>query len=201
MAAVRGGIRAYAQGAATRSWYQVRPTMSLRMLRLADARPTDSVIDIGGGAAPLTDALLEQGFTDVTVLDISHTGLSTAQERLGPAAQLVRWVHADITRWRPERRYRIWHDRAVFHFLTAPAAQVSYLHALAVAVEVGGSVIIGCFAADGPEQCSGLPVARYSPIDLRKLVSPYLTVLVTDREEHTTPAGATQPFTWLLGRR
>jgi SAM-dependent methyltransferase len=175
--------------------------MSLQMLQLADARPADSVIDIGGGAAPLTDALLAQGFTDVTVLDISRTGLSAAQRRLGPAAQLVRWVHADITRWRPERRYRIWHDRAVFHFLTTPDAQESYFDTLTAAVEPGGSVIIGSFAADGPEQCSGLPVARYSPTDLKKLVSPYLTVLATEREEHTTPAGATQPFTWLLGRR
>jgi hypothetical protein len=118
----------------------------------------------------LTDALLARGFTELTVLDISHTGLSTAQQRLGPAAQRVRWIHADITRWRvrwihaditrwrPERRYRIWHDRAVFHFLTAPAAQDSYLGALTAAVGAGGHAIIGSFAADGPEQCSGLPV-------------------------------------------
>ena len=112
-----GGTRwdqAYAQGETTRSWYQARPTMSLRMLDLADAQPADSLIDIGGGAALLTDALLARGFTELTVLDISHTGLSTARQRLGPAAQRVRWIHADITRWRPERRYRIWHDRAVF---------------------------------------------------------------------------------------
>jgi hypothetical protein len=199
-----GGARwddAYAQGETTRSWYQVRPTMSLRMIHLAGTRPADAVIDIGGGAAPLVDVLLAEGFSDVTVLDISQAGLRAAQERLGPAARRVRWVHADITRWRPERRYRMWHDRAVFHFLTDRAAQDSYLEALAAGVEPGGHVVIGCFASDGPAQCSGLPVARYSASDLEKVVSPYLTALATDREEHTTPAGVTQPFTWLLGQR
>lgn len=191
---------AYAEGDTTRSWYQDQPVMSLRMLRLAGAEPEDSLIDIGGGAAPFAATLLEEGFTDLTVLDISSSGLNTAQQRLGLSAGRVNWLVADVTRWRPERRYRVWHDRAVFHFLTAPADQRSYLDTLAATVEAGGLVIMGTFAADGPEQCSGLPVARYSPAMLTERMSPCVTVLATDVESHRTPAGTVQPFTWLLGR-
>jgi trans-aconitate methyltransferase len=154
---------AYAQGDRTRSWYQTQPTMSLRMLELAGAQPRDSLIDVGGGAAPLVDALLEQGFRDLTVLDVSEAGLTTAQHRLGPAAELVTWVQADVTRWRPPRRYDLWHDRAVFHFLTTHTDQQRYLDTLAAALLPGGHAIIGTFANDGPERCSGLPVARYTP--------------------------------------
>lgn len=192
--------QAYDEGETTRSWYQAQPTMSLRMLGLAGARPNDGLIDIGGGAACLCDALLGQGFTDLTVLDISQTGLRHAQQRLGPTAQQVRWVRADVLVWRPERRYRIWHDRAVFHFLTDPADQQRYRNALAAALEPNGHVIIGTFAADGPQHCSGLPVARYGPDRLAECLGPDITVLATDREEHHTPSGATQPFTWLLGQ-
>jgi hypothetical protein len=192
--------QAYAQGDSTRSWYQTQPTMSLRMLQLAGAQPNDSLIDIGGGAAPLTDALLEQGFTDLTVLDISQTGLGYAQQRLGPAAQGVTWVRADILSWRPERRYHIWHDRAVFHFLTTPIDRQRYLDVLADAVESSGRVVLGTFAADGPRHCSGLPVARYSPDTLAARLGRGITILATDREEHRTPAGTHQPFTWLLGQ-
>ena len=207
MEGVTGGLggevywdQAYGQGDSTRSWYQEQPVMSLRMLKLAGATPSASVIDVGGGAAPLADALLERQFTDLTVLDISQAGLHYAQRRLGKGSEGVSWVRADVLSWLPARRYQLWHDRAVFHFLTDPAARQRYLAVLAEALEPGGRVILGTFAADGPQQCSGLPVARYSPADLAEQLGPRLTVLATDREEHHTPAGAIQPFTWLLAQ-
>jgi len=191
----------YGQGDSSRSWYQTRPTMSLRMLQLAGTRPSDSLIDIGGGAAPLVDGLLDRGFTDLTVLDISQAGLRYAQQRVGPAARRVSWVLADVLSWQSERRYRLWHDRAVFHFLTDSHAQQRYLNTLTEAVESGGRIVIATFAADGPSQCSGLPVTRYSPDSLAERLGHRFTVLATEREEHQTPSGATQPFTWLLAQQ
>lgn len=190
----------YGQGDSTRSWYQQQPRMSLRMLELAGARPDHSLIDVGGGSGPLVDALLAQGFSDLTVLDISEAGLSYAQQRLATAAHQVIWLRADILSWRPERTYQLWHDRAVFHFLTDPASQQRYLTTLARAVEPGGRVVIATFAADGPTHCSGLPVARYSPETLASRLGSNFTVLATEREQHNTPAGGTQPFTWLLAQ-
>jgi ubiquinone/menaquinone biosynthesis C-methylase UbiE len=192
--------QAYRQGESTRSWHQNQPTMSLHMLHRAGAVPSERLIDIGGGSAPLVDVLLEQGFTDLTVLDISQTGLHYAQQRLGPAAAGVTWLLTDVLTWQPERTYQLWHDRAVFHFLTNLADQRRYVDLLTTAVEPGGRVVIGAFAADGPQQCSGLPVARYSADSLTERLGPTFTVLVTEREEHHTPSGAVQPFTWLLAQ-
>lgn len=110
---------AYAAGDTTRSWFQTEPALSLAMLDAVGAATTDSLIDVGGGASTLTDALLSRGFTDLTVLEISPAGLRTARQRLGAPADQVRWVVADPLTWQPARTYRIWHDRAVFHFLTA----------------------------------------------------------------------------------
>lgn len=152
--------QAYELGASTRSWYEDRPTMSLPMLTLGSASPGDSVVDIGVGAAPLVDVLLQRGFTDLTVLDISQAGLDHARRRLGPSRDRVSWVCADVLEWRPERRYRFWHDRALFHVLTDPSAQRRYLDLLTRAIEPDGRVAIGTFAADGPPYCSGLPVRR-----------------------------------------
>lgn len=193
--------QAYDQGDSTRSWHQDQSMMSLRMLQRAGAAPTESLIDVGGGSAPLVDALLERGFADLTVLDISQIGLNYAQQRLGSAAGQVTWLRADVLSWQPERTYRLWHDRAVFHFLTNPADQQRYLDVLATAVEPGGRVVIGAFAPDGPQQCSGLPAARYSPDSLTERLGQGFTALATEREEHHTPSGAVQPFTWLLAQR
>lgn len=113
---------AYAQGDDTRSWYEARPGMSLRMLRAAGVSVADALIDVGGGASPLTEALLDRGFRDLTVLDISAAGMQYARDRLGSRADQVRWLTADVLSWHPPRRYRAWHDRAVYHFLIAEAA-------------------------------------------------------------------------------
>jgi hypothetical protein len=192
---------AYAHGDGTRSWFQVAPRMSLRMLDAAGVTAADSVIDVGGGASPLAGALLGRGFGDVTVLDISAAGMETARQRLGPHAAQVRWLTADIRTWQPDRRFTAWHDRAVFHFLTAEPDRRAYLRALTEATAAGAAAVFGCFAPDGPHQCSGLPVARYGAGELADQLGRGWTLIAEDREAHTTPAGLTQPFTWVALRR
>ena len=132
----------------------------------------------------------------MSVLDISDTALQIGKARLGEAAPLT-WLRADLLLWRPARRYGLWHDRAVFHFLTDQDDRDLYLRLLGTTIEPGGAVVIGTFAADGPERCSGLPVARYSPEALAELLGAGFRVAVTRRELHTTPAGVVQPFTWI----
>lgn len=171
------------------------------MLQLAGVSPADSVIDAGGGASTLVDALMERGFDDVTVLDISATGIQAAQRRLGPSAARVQWIVADLRDWRPSRTYQVWHDRAVLHFLTADADRQSYLDTLTASTAAGAAAIFATFAPDGPRQCSGLPVARYSAHDLAALLGDRWTSVADDREEHVTPAGAVQPFVWAVFRR
>ena len=192
---------AYAEGDATRSWFQAAPTMSLRMLDAAGVTAADSVIDVGGGASPLAGALLGRGFRDVTVLDISASGMEYARGRLGPRAAEVHWLTADIRTWRPGRHFTAWHDRAVFHFLTAEPDWQAYLRALTGATAAGAAAVFGCFAPDGPQQCSGLPVARYDGGELADTLGRDWTLITQEREVHTTPAGLTQPFTWVALRR
>jgi len=192
---------AYARGDASRSWFQPEPVLSLRMLDAAGVTAAGSLIDVGGGASPLAAALLERGFCDLTVLDISAAGMEHARRRLGPRAGEVNWVAADVRTWVPTRRFAAWHDRAVFHFLTDVQDQRAYLRALAAATAAGAVSVFGCFAPDGPPRCSGLPVARYAPADLAALLGAHWTLVAQDREAHVTPAGQTQPFTWSALRR
>jgi trans-aconitate methyltransferase len=192
---------AYAAGETTRSWFQEYPGVSLTMFDLAGITPGASVIDVGGGASPLAGALLERGFRDVTVLDVSAAGMAYARERLGARAEQVRWLAADVRAWRPQRRYRVWHDRAVFHFLISAQDRQRYVRTLDSATEPGSVAVFGLFAPDGPQQCSGLPVARYSTADLADQLSDQWTLVSQDREEHRTPAGAIQPFTWAALRK
>ena len=192
---------AYAAGETTRSWYQQQPEMSLRMLDTAGVTADDSVIDVGGGASPLAGALLGRGFRDITVLDISAAGMAYARQRLAAQAEHVHWLVADILTWEPQRRYRLWHDRAVFHFLTTAQDRQQYLRALGSATEPDAVAVFGCFAPDGPPQCSGLPVARYSPAELADQLGSQWTLISKTREEHLTPAGKIQPFTWAALRK
>jgi trans-aconitate methyltransferase len=182
-------------GADRVSWFQTDAAVSLSLI--AAAGPARSVIDIGGGASVLVDELLDSGIQDITVLDLSPHALHVAQQRLGPRAQQVRWLAQDIQTWTPNRRFDLWHDRAVFHFLTERADRDAYRSALRRALNPRGHVVIGTFAADGPTHCSGLPVARYDPTALAAQF-PDLHILRSRRVEHVTPSGATQPFTWLL---
>src|ERR1700754_5091795 len=149
------------------SWFQDTPTPSLELLDEIGVTPAASVIDIGGGASRLVDRLIERGFRDVTVLDLSEAALAAAKDRLGDRASRVTWIVADVTQWEPMTAYDVWHDRAAFHFLTEEADRAAYLARLRRGLEIGGHAIIATFALDGPARCSGLPVVRYSPDCLR----------------------------------
>jgi ubiquinone/menaquinone biosynthesis C-methylase UbiE len=184
------------------SWFQETPAISLELLALAGATPGDAVIDIGGGASRLVDSLMDQGFSDVTVLDLSEAALAAARTRLGGKADAVDWIAADATAWAPrEAAYDIWHDRAAFHFLTEPADQRAYLDRLERGLRKGGRVIIGTFAPDGPEKCSGLPVARHDAATLQALLGAGFVLADHRRHEHATPWGSVQKFQFSTFRR
>jgi len=192
---------AWARGDDTQSWSEKYPGMSLRMLDAAEVSAADALIDVGGGASLLTRTLLDRGFRDLTILDISAAGMQYARDRLGSRAGQVHWVTADVLSWHPQRRYQAWHDRAAYHFLTTDEDRQRYLHTLDAATVPGAIAVFGCFAPDGPQHCSGLPVARYSPAQLAGQIGAGWLLISQDREEHITPAGIIQPFTWIALRR
>ena len=192
---------AYAQGDTTRSWFQDEPTESLRMFDGARVSTADSVIDLGGGTSRLVDALLQRGFEDISVLDVSTRALQVAQDRLGAAGDEVDWIVADLLAWRPSRTYGVWHDRAVFHFLTDEQSRKRYVENLLSATQPTAVAVIGCFALDGPQSCSGLPVARYDVAGLAGQFGDDWQLEACSRQEHTTPTAAMQPFTWAQFRR
>lgn len=183
------------------SWYEREPATSLRLVESVASGPASAVIDVGGGALFLVDALLARGFNDVTVLDVSQHALDEVENRLGEHAASVNLVCSDVLTWAPERRYDIWHERAVLHFLTDPIERDRYVELAEIALRDDGALVVGTFADDGPTQCSGLPVIRYSPQDLADVFSPSFAVVAHEREEHTTPAGVIQPFAWVVLRR
>jgi len=182
------------------SWYQAEPAPSLRAFDRFGAGSTSSIVDIGGGVSSLVDALLERGWQDITVLDIAAPALETTKARLGVRADEVDWVVADITNWHPLRSFDVWHDRAVFHFLTEPAQREAYRSALLSGLAKGGLLIMATFALDGPEKCSGMPVQRYSPETLTLELGDRFELIDTWREEHVTPWGSTQSFNWCAFR-
>lgn len=192
--------RIYAEKAPEKlSWFQDRPTMNLKMLDLAGATPESSVIDIGGGASRLADCLLSQGYEHLTVLDISRAALAHSQKRIGSAAEHVRWIVADVLEVALPERYDIWHDRAVFHFLTDLGDRRRYSEQLFDALKPSGHAIITTFAEDGPERCSGLPCVRYSPQALEAELGPTRFRLLTSMQEaHVTPQGVEQRFQYSL---
>jgi SAM-dependent methyltransferase len=183
------------------SWYQLHPERSLALIREAARDRTKSIIDIGGGASRLVDELVAAGYSDVTVLDVSSVALSHAQARLGQKAEAVNWIVADITQWRPHRAWAVWHDRAVFHFLTETALQDAYVAALSQATTAGSTIILATFALDGPERCSGLPVQRYSPQTLAARLGEGFALGAEAAERHRTPAGAIQSFAYSVFKR
>ena len=157
----------YRQRAPTElTWYQRQPRVSLDLLDALGVTPDQAVVDVGGGTSTLAAHLVERGFGDVTVLDLSAAALAAAAESMGERGGEVHWLEQDVLTWRPERHYQAWHDRAVFHFLVDEARRLAYLATLRAALDGGGAVVVGTFAADGPQQCSGLPVCRYAPEDL-----------------------------------
>lgn len=173
--------------------------MSLRALDAAGVSPGSSLIDVGGGASRLVDALLDRGFDDLTVLDVSQTALTEARRRVGDRQQ-VTWLATDLLAWEPRRTWAVWHDRAVFHFLTDPSDRATYRGHIHQAVEPGGVIIVATFAMNGPEYCSGLPVVRYDSAGLAAELGSGLEVVATGGTDHRTPSGATQSFTWVALR-
>ena len=176
------------------------PEASLQLIDALDLPLDAAIIDVGGGASTLVDHLLAQGRSDLAVLDISASALQAARERVGDPST-VTWINEDLLAWRPSRQYALWHDRAVFHFLVEPVERAAYLDTLDRALARAGTVVIGTFAADGPPKCSGLPVMRYTVGGLASALGPDFEVIETLREQHTTPAGSIQPFTWITARR
>jgi len=175
-------------------WYQVSPDTSLALIENSCAGTEARIIDVGGGASRLVDVLLDRGFRRLTVLDIADTGLRQAQERLGGRASRVQWVIADITAWNPVDPYDLWHDRAVFHFLTEKNERAKYCAVLERTLAPGGHAVIGTFAPDGPQMCSGLPVIRHDAESLGRELGPAFKDVETVLEDHTTPGGEVQHF-------
>ncbi len=179
------------------SWYQPHATLSLDLIRRISAGAAARVIDVGGGASTLVDDLLASGVGELTVLDISASALRVAQERLGAAASRVHWIAGDITQVElAPAAYDIWHDRAVFHFLTEPRDRAAYVAQVRRAVRPGGHVIVAAFGPQGPQQCSGLPVVRYEPGALHAQFGEHFELLDHLTEQHRTPAGAIQQFVY-----
>jgi len=183
------------------SWFQENPAPSLELTALTGLSEDAAIIDIGGGASRLVDVLLARKFRRLTVLDLSGAALAAARERLGGGGADVKWVVADVTKWEPTQIYDLWHDRAAFHFLTDRADQSAYVDRLKKAVKVMGYVIIGTFALDGPERCSGLPIVRYDATTLGKILGSDFTLIDTRRHDHATPWGAIQRFQFSTFRR
>jgi len=179
-------------------WYQPGPTVSLDLIRRVAPRLDAAIIDVGGGASTLVDSLPD---ARVTVLDISAAALAHAKSRLGSAADRVVWRCADVlSEELLSAAYDVWHDRAVFHFLTSPADRRRYVDQVSRALRPGGHVIIATFADDGPTHCSGLEVVRYSGDQLHAELGPAFELIETIREEHVTPSGSRQAFVYCLFR-
>jgi hypothetical protein len=189
------------KGADTVSWYQAQPAMSLALIAHAGVAKGVPLIDVGGGASVLVDHLLREGYTELSVLDLSASALATSRERLGEAAAKVQWIAGDVLTFAPSKPYALWHDRAVFHFLVDAGDRARYFDTLRRASQPGTQIVMATFAEDGPERCSGLPVARYSAAELHAVFGVDYELLESTRETHRTPGGADQHFTWVRLRR
>lgn len=183
------------------SWYQSIPTRSLALIKSLAPSPLAPILDVGGGASHLVDELLVLGYSDLTVLDVSETALTHTRARLGSGGAKVTWITADITQWQPSRHWTVWHDRAVFHFLTDVKDQAAYIAALEAATRPGSLAIISTFALNGPERCSGLLVQRYSPASLAARIGSNFQLVSQANEAHTTPGGNVQQFTYAVLKR
>ncbi|WP_262272075.1 class I SAM-dependent methyltransferase [Microvirga yunnanensis] len=183
------------------SWFQATPETSLRLIRACNL-PKDAVIlDVGAGASRLPDTLLEEGFTNIAVLDVSAVALERTRARLGGNGHSVRFIVADIAAWQPDFTVDLWHDRATLHFLTEPRDRAAYAEALRQAVNPGGYALISGFAPSGPERCSGLPVLRADPAAIAILLGSDFDLLDAVEENHRTPSGSQQRFVFTRFQR
>ena len=176
------------------SWYQAAPMLSRALIEASGIATDAALIDVGGGASSLVDHLLDAGYSNISVLDISAQALAHARQRLGERAARIQWIESDITSFAPLAPYRLWHDRAVFHFLTDHADRRCYREVLEAAMAPEGQVIIGTFAPGGPERCSGLPIVQYDAAQLQGTLGDKFELLETRSETHRTPAGKDQLF-------
>lgn len=184
------------------SWYQPHALRSLELIRRALPDTDTGIVDVGGGASTLVDDLLQAGYARISVLDLSGHALALSRERLGAQAARVSWYEGDVTRLNlPPASADLWHDRAVFHFLVEDADRRAYVEQARRTLKPGGLLVVATFADDGPQQCSGLPVQRYSATTLAAEFSPCFQLLHTEDEDHLTPAGNRQHFVYCLLRR
>jgi len=183
------------------SWFESLPALSLREVTRAIQGGARSVIDVGGGASRLVDQLIDLDLDRIAVLDIAEGGLEVAKARLGTRADHVEWIVADVTEAEDVGRFDVWHDRAVFHFLTDPVARARYVALCERTLPPGGTAVVAAFASDGPEMCSGLPVHRYNASELAGECGPAFDLVRSERYLHTTPSGGHQPFLYSSFRR
>jgi 2-polyprenyl-3-methyl-5-hydroxy-6-metoxy-1,4-benzoquinol methylase len=182
-------------------WFQENPAPSLELIAQLTATPDAAIIDVGGGASRLVDNLIEKGFRNITVLDLSASALDAAKTRLGERSAKVHWIITDVTSFEPPQAYDIWHDRAAFHFLTEASDRAAYIARLEQALKIGGHAIIATFALDGLDRCSGLPVVRHDAASLGRALGPGVELIRAKRHEHATPWGSPQIFQFSVFRR
>jgi SAM-dependent methyltransferase len=182
------------------SWFQAEPTSSLDLIASAGTRAGAAVLDIGGGTSFLAGRLLALGYR-VGVMDISEVALDQSRARLGTEAAVVEWIHADVLNFVSRHPWDVWHDRAVFHFLTDQRDRLAYKATLLRTIALDGVAVIATFGPNAPERCSGLPTARYSPDALAQELGDDLVLIADHLELHRTPRGATQEFVWCAFRR
>lgn len=183
------------------SWFQEHARASLDLIQKTGLPLDGRIIDVGGGASTLVDDLLDHGYTDISVLDIAEHALAAARERLGKRSSGVRWLEGDITKIDlPESSYDLWHDRAVFHFLTDPTHRELYLQNVLHSVKKGGHIIVATFSLDGPKRCSGLEVMQYDPQSLHATFGDHFRLVDSRSEDHITPTGSLQNFIYCYCR-
>ncbi|MBT2968692.1 MAG: class I SAM-dependent methyltransferase [Candidatus Thiodiazotropha sp. (ex Ctena orbiculata)] len=178
------------------SWHQSEPELSLQLMHSSGIDRDEAVIDVGGGASLLVDYLWKEGFSNLAVLDISGYALSVAKQRLGDAAASIEWYETDVTEFMPPHPFSLWHDRAVFHFLTAKPDREKYIDALNLALRPNGHLVIAAFAIGGPEKCSGLDIVQYDAAKLMRELGKGFELMEEREELHVTPAGGEQKFTY-----
>jgi SAM-dependent methyltransferase len=184
------------------SWFQDAPVLSLALIQKAVPNHSARILDVGSGASLLTDALLNAGYTNISVLDLAAAALDKTRTRLGISANAVTWLVGDVLKIEVARESAdLWHDRAVFHFLTQPEDRVQYVQQVRRALGLGGYAVIATFAEDGPLRCSGLETARYSAEQLQAEFAHGFVLEESHRESHVTPGGGVQAFTYCLFRR
>jgi cyclopropane fatty-acyl-phospholipid synthase-like methyltransferase len=180
------------------SWFQENPEKSLKMIDELNLSKNSSIIDIGSGESRLVDHLLEQQYTNLTLLEISTTAVEKTKNRLGEKAEKIKFITTDVTMFRPDQKYDLWHDRAVFHFLTNQTDIEKYLECVQSALKIGGNLIISTFSKTGPDKCSGLFISKYSQEDLKNIFGLYFTSSNCSEMTHTTPWGSTQDFVYCV---